>query len=279
MKQQNNQRLQTILLAAIATIFLFGAFSSTFAQKKGAATEAEVKAYFVKRNKDSTESMGWKNPQVTFQKIQIAAPVKYNFVDVGVQTCYPVKVNWTYSYSNYRSTRTVSYTGDFYRFYRNEFGDLVMGEHGDFEDSKTKDEPFDAGAAKPTAEKTTPKAGKQTTDKQPDAAAQKDGELPAPDTSAMDKWYEITKYEYGDFTVEPKLTFWFKPKVGHYDRPSNIFKVAFLDKDGVEVTGFAHSLSVDYYTEIGETGQAMVKAPTEKQMERVVSVKVIRIKE
>ncbi len=32
MKKQNNQRLQTILLAAIATIFLFGAFGSTFAQ-------------------------------------------------------------------------------------------------------------------------------------------------------------------------------------------------------------------------------------------------------
>jgi hypothetical protein len=227
--------------------------------------------------------MGWTNPQVTFQKIQIAAPVKYNFVDVGVQTCYPVKVSWTYSYSNYNSTRTGSYTNDFYRFYRNEFGDLTMGEHGGFDDSKTTDKPLNADAAetKPITGKTAPKAGKQTAEKQAEkqTEAAKDGEYPAPDTSEMDKWYEITKYEYGDFTVEPKLTFWFKPKVGHYDRPTNIFKVAFLDKDGVEVTGFAHSLSVDYYTEIGETGQAMVKAPTEKQMERVVSVKVTRVKE
>ena len=279
MNKQNNQRRQSLLLAAIATIFLLGASVSMFAQKKGAATEAEVKAYFVKRTKDNVESMGWKNPQVTFQKIQIAAPVKYKFVDVGLQTSYPVKISWTSSYDDYRSTYTVTTVGDFYRFYRNEFGDLVMGEHGAYEDQKAVSkllEAEDAETKTKPVEKNAPKADKQPANKN---AVNNDGELPAPETSEMDKWYEITKYEYGDFTVEPKLTLWFKPKVGHYDRPTNIFKVAFLDKDGVEVTGFAHSLSVDYGTEIGETGQAMVKAPTEKQMEKVVSVKVTRIKE
>lgn len=277
MKNQENQRLQSLLPAIIAAIFMLGAFGSAFAQKKGAATEAEIKAYFVKRNKDSTEGMGWKNPQVTFQSIKIAAPVKYNFVDVGVQTSYPVKISWTASYDNYNSTYTVVTTGDFYRFYRNEFGDLTMGEHGGYENQKATNTPL--GADKP-ADKPVAQADKQMSKKSTETTAKTDGENPAPDTSAMDKWYEITKYEYGDFTVEPKLTLWFKPKVGHYDRPSfGAFKVAFLDKDGVEVTGFAHSMDVDYGTEIGEVGQAMVKAPTEKQMEKVVSVKVIRNKE
>lgn len=276
MKKQINQRRQPFLLATIAAIFLLGAFGSAFAQKKGAATEAEVKAYFTKRTKDNVDSMGWKNPQVTFQSIKLAAPVKFNFVDVGVQTSYPVKISWTSSYDNYNSTYTVVTTGDFYRFYRNEFGDLVMGEHGGYENQKATSTPL--GADK-TADKPVAQANQQTTKKPTETTAKTDGEYPAPDTSAMDKWYEITKFEYGDFTVEPKLTFWFKPKVGHYDRPTNVFKVAFLDKDGTEVTGFAHSLSVDYGTEIGEVGQAAVKAPTEKQMEKVVSVKVIRIKE
>ena len=39
MNNHNNQRLQTVLLAAIATIFIFGAFGSTFAQGVGTLSD------------------------------------------------------------------------------------------------------------------------------------------------------------------------------------------------------------------------------------------------
>ncbi|WP_020602280.1 hypothetical protein [Spirosoma spitsbergense] len=98
---------------------------------KGTPTEAEVRAYFTKYNADWTVSHQYTEPTISFQKIQIAPPTKYNFVGVGWQVCYPVKIDWTagYTYAYRRWRYTSRYTNDYYRFYRNDFGELEVGDH------------------------------------------------------------------------------------------------------------------------------------------------------
>lgn len=102
-------------------------------------------------------------------------------------------------------------------------------------------------------------------------------EYPKPDFSAMEKWYDIVKYEYADLAAERKLTVVFKPKTD--PRPFN-FNVQFIDKDGLIVreTAFRNYIALQN-TRVGETAKTDVYTPSESEMEKVKTVKVIRIKD
>jgi hypothetical protein len=149
--------------------------------------------------------------------------------------------------------------------------------------------PDDKPAVKKIAQNAQPKKdgqqpenkNQQPPDEKKDAAAD-GGEngAPKPDLSAMDKWYEITKFEYGDPATDASIHIWFKPKVGHYDRSGIKFEARYYDKDGVLVGSYPLLFgSEGYYTEPGEVGKVNVRTPSETEMERVVSVKIVRKKE
>ena len=103
-----------------------------------------------------------------------------------------------------------------------------------------------------------------------------DDEYPKPDFSAMEKWYQVVKYEYSDLAAERKLTVFCKPKVE--TRPFS-FNVQFLDKDGLVVreTAFRNYISLQN-ARVGETVKTDVYTPSELEMEKVTIVRVIRIK-
>jgi len=66
---------------------------------------------------------------------------------------------------------------------------------------------------------------------------QDEKDYPKPDFSAMEKWYEIVKYEYDFFTepLLPRLYFVVKPKIAN---PPTYFKMKFADKDGVALSNY-----------------------------------------
>jgi fibronectin type 3 domain-containing protein len=102
-------------------------------------------------------------------------------------------------------------------------------------------------------------------------------EYPKPDFSAMEKWYEIVKYEYGDLSADRTLTVFFKPKVE--SRPYN-FLVQYINKDGVVV----RETSVRNYialanTRVGETVKTDAYTPSETEMEKITSVRIFRKKD
>jgi hypothetical protein len=106
--------------------------------------------------------------------------------------------------------------------------------------------------------------------------AQDKDEYPKPDFSAMEKWYEIVKYEYSDLSAERKLTVFCKPKVEA--RPFS-FNIQFIDKDGTMVreSSFRDYISLQN-ARVGETIKTDVYTPSELEMEKITKVRVIRIK-
>jgi hypothetical protein len=102
-------------------------------------------------------------------------------------------------------------------------------------------------------------------------------EYPKPDFSAMEKWYEIVKYEYGDLSADRTLTVFCKPKVEA--RPYN-FVVQYIDKDGVVVreTAFRNYISLSN-GRVGETVKTDAYTPSETEMEKITSVRVLRKKD
>ena len=96
----------------------------------------------------------------------------------------------------------------------------------------------------------------------------------------MEQWYEIVRYEYGDPASEHILKFWIKPKVEH--RPM-FFGMQFLDKDGVLVdpydSRYGFGIGLDSGTPVGQTQKVDCYTPRESAMKRVVSVRVVRIKQ
>ena len=137
---------QSISLFILLSLILFAFTAQPIVWTKpaagGAPTEAEVRAYFAKYNADWTVSHQYTEPTISFQKIQIAPPTKYNFVGVGWQVCYPVKIDWTagYTYAYRRWRYTSRYTNDYYRFYRDDFGQLAVGDHQNGQSTDQKQE-------------------------------------------------------------------------------------------------------------------------------------------
>jgi hypothetical protein len=91
-------------------------------------TQEEVRLYFYKQTKESADFYHHTNAKVTFSSYKQAAPAPYKF-SVGTKTCYAVKIDWLSSDDFGGTTYVATYTNDLYRFYRNEFGDLELGNH------------------------------------------------------------------------------------------------------------------------------------------------------
>ena len=282
MRNQNNQRLQTILPAAIAIIFIFGASDLAFAQKKGAISEQEVKAYFTDWwTHDCDES---DECSVTFDSaVRIAPAVRHTFqIPPTTYLTYPVKVDFT-THKNGGTFHLQHMTRGVYYFYRNSFGDWEMGKE-DERITQEKDEHQTGGTAKaPTNNQ--PKNGGQTAKNE--TVAQNKGDAPKGDGqpkidfSEMENYFEVVRYEYPKPPAN-EMFFYLKAKVPTGERPA--FYIQFRDKDGILVGaqndyGNGISMTKVFYTAIGETGAASAYIPGEKEMERVVSAKVVRIKQ
>ncbi|MGI8788152.1 MAG: hypothetical protein ACR2HG_10365 [Pyrinomonadaceae bacterium] len=288
MKKQTNQRLQSVFLASITTIFIFGALSSAFAQanKKGAITEKEVKDFLI---------YGWTRgcaPEdectITYDSaVRIAPAVRHTFqIPPTTYLTYPVKVDYT-THSNKGTFHLNHHTRAVYYFYRNSFGEWEMGMENE-ETKEEKDEHQPGGTTKVPGANNQPRTGAQTTKTdQPKAdttAENKDDAQnwqPKIDFSEMEKYFEVVRYEYPTPPAN-EMFFYLKAKVEQGARPA--FYIQFRDKDGILVGaqndyGNGISMTKVFYTAIGETGKASAYIPSEKEMEKVVSAKVVRIKQ
>ena len=109
------------------------------------------------------------------------------------------------------------------------------------------------------------------------ALASAQDEYPKPDFSAMEKWYEIVKYEYGDLSADRSLTVYCKPKVEA--RPYS-FTVQYINKDGIVVreTAFRDYISLAN-SRVGETVKTDAYTPSETEMEKITSVRIFRKKD
>ena len=283
MKKQNNQRLQTVLLATIAAIFLLGAFDSAFAQKKGAITEQEVKAYFTDWWTHNCEKSD--DCSVTFDSaVRIAPAIRHTFqIPPATYLTYPVKVDFT-THKNAGYFHLQHMTRGVYYFYRNSFGDWEMGKE-DERIKEEKDEHQDGGTTKaPNPDNQTKGGGQTNTPKAENKTTAVNGKdengFPKPDFSAMEKWFEIVRYEYPE-PPERNMTIYIKPIVDNCKRPIN-FKMEFLDKDGIIVGTDAAWICCSTQlgsTETGKVSKVTVQAPSEREMEKVVSATIVRIKD
>jgi hypothetical protein len=281
MKKNINQHLHCALLTALATIFLFGAFGSTFAQKKGAITEQEVKASFIDwwtHDCDKSDECS-----VTFDSaIRIAPAVRHAFqIPPTTYLTYPVKVDFT-THTNKGTFHLQHMTRGIYYFYRNSFDEWEMGKENE-RITQEKDEHQQDGTAKvPTNNQ--PKTGNQpakneTTTQNKGDTPKGDGQ-PKIDFSEMENYFEVVRYEYPTPPAN-EMFFYLKAKVETGARPQ--FYIQFRDKDGILIGaqndyGNGISMTKVFYTAIGETGKASAYIPSEKEMEKVVSAKVVRIK-
>jgi hypothetical protein len=279
MKNQNNQRRQYCLLTIITTLFLLVAFSSAFAQKKGAITEQEVKAYFTDWWTHDCEKSD--DCRVTFDSaVRIAPAVRHTFqIPPTTYLTYPVKVDFT-THKNGGTFHLQHITRGVYYFYRNSFGDWEMGKE-DERIAEEKDEHQEGGTTKaPTADNPTKNTAQKTETKQTVTDGKDENGFPKPDFSAMEKWFEIVRYEY-PAPPERNMTIFIKPKVDIEKRMIN-FKMEFLDKDGLVVGTDAAWICCSTQlgsTETGKVTKVTVQAPSEREMEKVVSATVIRIKD
>lgn len=281
MKRQNNQRRQFVLPAAIAAIFLLASYGSTLAQKKGAITESEVKAYFTDwwtRDCEKSDECS-----VTFDSaVKIAPAVRHTFqIPPTTYLTYPVKVDFT-THKNGGTFHLQHMTRAVYYFYRNSFGDWEMGKE-DERITEEKDEHQAGGTAKAPPAGDAPANGKPQTNNKRDGNAGRAAATapPAPDFSEMEDYYEVVRYEYPK-APSTEMYLYLKPKVELKQRPP--FYIQFRDKDGILVGAqneYGNGIGTTplYSTQIGETGKAWVYIPSEKEMERVVSAKVVRIKQ
>lgn len=105
-----------------------------------------------------------------------------------------------------------------------------------------------------------------------------DDELPPPDFSAMEKWYEVSNVEHDVFAA--KMTYLVKAKKEE-NRPTR-FYMQFLDKDGVVVKE-SYMLALIAWFGNGNTPnepiKVMLDTPKESVLSKVKAVKVVRYKE
>ncbi|MGI8788151.1 MAG: hypothetical protein ACR2HG_10360 [Pyrinomonadaceae bacterium] len=317
MKKQTNQRLQTILLATIATIFLLGAFGSTFAQnvgapygareprtcadktspKTGALSGAKAVDYVVCAKEEETGlNYLWLVEDV---KVEVGKGRPYNpsadFGDPGIDVkslIYPIRG----SYKSYQCMRLYSDKTNTNRncnyidnpnaqgsCYRREFGEWKC-TFTDYNSKTIAENVPPPGAAKqpaPTADrKTAPNNQPPKNEPQTEnKIADNQAGLPAPDFSEMEQWFEIVRFEYPT-PPNRKMTIIFKPKTEIGDRADR-FHVEFFDKDGILVQSWDSSImysSPFSDTEKGAVGKVEAQVPYETLWKQVKSVKVVRTK-
>ena len=315
MKKQNNQGRQTVLLAAIATIFFFGAFSSTLAQgvgakygardprtcadktlpKTGALSAAKAAEYVVCENEVIWSEYLFFVDDV---KVQVGAGRRYNpREDInfsGIDTkflIYPIRG----SYKSYQCTKIFPDQTNLNRncnltnnpnatgaCYKKEFGEWRC-MLTDIQGAVVEDHIPPPGGKKQNEtdeRKTEPETDEQPAMTEKTAVKRDANNFPKPDFSEMEDWFDIVRYEY---PKAPDRIMWiyFKPKVDGNKRPI-IFYVEFRDKDGILVQSADASpmccSSKLMETANGETAKVRVQLPLESLMKQVTSVKVIRAK-
>ncbi len=310
-----NQKLRTILLAALTTIIIFTAFGSTFAQngigekynsrdprtcadktspKAGALSAAKAAEYVICENEGIN---GDKLYFVEDVKVQVGAGRRYNpredinfggidtkFLIYAIRGSYksyqctaifPDKTNTNRNCTSYSAPNA---KGACYK--KSGFGEwrcMLVDINGE----KLEDNIPPPGAAKqkPTTanQKTAPDNQTQDTEQKPKNKVDTKPGQPVPDFSEMEDWFEIVRYEYPK-PPESKMWIYFKSKTD--DSKHYIFYVEFRDKDGILVQAADYSpvccSSELMSTAKGEMSKVRIELPAESIMKQVTSIKVIR---
>ena len=95
---------------------------------------------------------------------------------------------------------------------------------------------------------------------------------PKPDTTEMEKWYDVGRNEYD--SIAGKLYFVVKPKKD--SRPS-AWMINFYDSDGVQVIPENGLTGTSIFTPIGQAEKIFAYTPSEKNMKRVKKIVVTRV--
>lgn len=309
MKTQNNQRGQIVLLATIAAIFLLGAFDSAFAQKgagakfgardprtcadtkspaKGAISAAQAGKYIVC---DIEQVSGDSNllSLVEDLTVDVGGGVPYNaktFPYENIDTkalVYPLRASFKeYSCSHLSDDNTgknctiyniQKATG---KCFKTTFGDWYCHVDGSFLGVAKKDYDMPppggaATAAAPAKDKSAAKDDKRTAETKAATNENKDENgRPKPDFSAMEKYFEIVRYEYniddGNLYIVAKVL-----------KDTNLcgWTLDFYDADGVKVDQ-SNFMGAGCLTDVGETQKIRASLPRESQMKQVKKVVVTK---
>jgi hypothetical protein len=308
MKNQNNQRRQFILLTTITTLFLLGAFSSTFAQsgigakygardpktcadktlpKTGAPSAAQAGQYVICGHEHVVDVL-YLDEDVT---VQVGKGRSYNMkedynvpnIDVKVPvypirgslkqySCDPIRTDRSNLNRNCRIYTAPNATG---LCYKDTFGDwncgMNDGKTGDF---TARDVAPPSGGA--TTDKNKPNNDAPQTENKKEVTTNKDENgFPKVDFSAMEKWFEVIRYEY--VPEEQKLYLYIKPKV---DERQTQFLIEFRDKDGILLQsreqGEFVGIPSKYNVQTGDTVKVYTTTPREELLKQAVSAKIVR---
>ena len=261
MKNQIKKRQQTVLLATIATIFILGASGLALAQpgsgakyvsrdprtcvdktapKTGALSSAQAAQYVVCSSEyvindlylveNVTVQIGKGRPynireDINFPDIDTKFPVypirgsltKY---DCGVIYLDRSNLNRNCSVYNHPNAKGACY--------KDSFGDWRCGMTDASRQLIAENQP-PPGAAK-TAPKDKPTAQNNQPNTETQAENKDESGYAKPDFSALEKWFEIVRYEY--VPLEKTMYVYLKPKVDYHNRPTE-FQMEFRDKDGI----------------------------------------------
>jgi hypothetical protein len=104
-----------------------------------------------------------------------------------------------------------------------------------------------------------------------------DAQLPQPDFSAMEQWYEIVKWNYDD-TGRMKIVAKPKEAPPHTHRQ---FVVRYLDADGVDLLDYnaTQIVGLGYGTPAGQLERTEALAPSESKAAKVKQVIVFRVRD
>ncbi len=167
--------------------------------------------------------------------------------------------------------------------YKDSFGewDCAMTDALTSHDTD-RDVPPPGGAKQTNApvDKKNGQNNQQNDDRKPaenktEAAGRDANGFPKPDLSALERWYEILRYEYEP--IEGRLNIVLKPKVENRETE---FLMEFKDKDDILVvsrdyTHFVHMPgSMD--AKVGDTVKVYVYTPRENILKQAVSAKAVR---
>ena len=313
MNHQKNQRRQSVLLATIATIFLLGAFDSTFAQgvgakygtrdprtcsdtkapARGAAMTAALATKYVICSSEGVQGENlYLIEDLTDVQVGGSRPYNYNndsVADIDVTArVYPFR---TGSYKSYQCGAVYEgnkgYNCNIYPVpkasgacRKSTFGDWKCTfDYQTVDRSTTENNVPPPTAAKvgatvkPTA---APKNGDQTAATKVGANEDKDNAaLPPPDLSEMEKYFDISKVEYS--TADRKL--YFIGKMTNKNNPLD-WQIDFYDADEIKVVSTKYCLpeSGDY-EQVGGIAKYYFDLPPESKWKFVKKVVITKWKQ
>ena len=309
MKKQNNQPLQSLLLATIAIIFLLGASASTFGQgigakygsrepqtcadtkspAKGAMTVALATKYFICNSEhiysdnlylveDVSVQVGGAvpyNPRYSAPDIDVRAsifPIRASFRKYQCDMIYADKSNYGTNCTVYHQPKATGVC------YKTTFGDWQCGAS----DMNNSEREFsmrppgfkvDTAPAKDKAA-AVGKTGNQTAGTAKAAADENKDEngFVKPDFSELEKYFEIRKWEYN--IAAHKL--YYIAKITKENNPID-WSISFYDADDIKLDGsqYANADSGEY-AKVGDVAKYYFYLPTESIMKRVTKVSITR---